>query len=315
MPFGPNSRAADCATARNAAFADANPAGRNSDVLKNASNWGWLTRAGVKTVAVEGERLKLTLSPADSKVVPDKKMSDLGKAYKEWYQDNPHSKAKERQEGLRLKETKITEDTDVLVDHYIYALGADPNLAGGAGSILSDSIKQTLSPVFDTDKRFGDVPADTTVAFKSDSGDVWVVGAAVFRSLGIKALNGVGDNFKNIAQMMSESGTPPEGIAAVMASVKAVTGYFETEKINFQTADFKEIERWLSALYLARTKKGISEKTKRGMTDQIVGLRKHTVHGLSEEEIKKLEGSDFWDTLFTQDDSGQYWIDQMAAFA
>ena len=296
-------------------FADANPAGRNSDVLKHASTRRWLVLGGIKKIAVAGQRLKLTLCKPSERAPREGKLSHLGEAYKNWYQTNEQSPAKRREGGLELKTVEITDDTDVLVDHYVYALGADPNREGGVGAILSPGIKNTLEPVFDTSKRFGDVEADATVALKSDSGDVWVVGAAVFRSAGIKdgRIGGQGDNFKNIGQMMSEAGTPPEGIAAVMASLKAVTGYYELEHINFQTADFKEIEKVIALIYSRAVGAKIPDKTLRVMTDQIVALRKHTVFGLSKQEVDNLNDPEFWKSLLTPAQAGQTQMDLIAA--
>ena len=52
--------------------------------------------------------------------------------------------------------------------------------------------------------------------------------------------------------MMCEAGSPPEGIAALIAGAKALTGWDENRsvrKLNLHTADFKEIETWFAGFY------------------------------------------------------------------
>jgi hypothetical protein len=309
-------------------FDDANPAGRNTEILEAAKKNGWLVVAGVVQVVEHDGRLRLTLNKAvarDPGNANAPKLSTLAESYKSWYDNNKKSKAAQRKEELGLKPTQIQGEAEVMIDHFVYALGADSALPGGAKDILGPIVDE-LDPVFDDDKRFGDVPADTTVAFKTPSGDVWVVGAAVFRMIGLDHLgadkNG-GQKFSNIAKMMCESGTPPEGIAAIFASMKAVTGYVATGKaLNMQTADFKEAELWISDLYKSKTGKEIPEKTRRVMADQIVAMRKHTVHGLSVQEISVLtdpqnqDSQAFWVGMFSPgSNSNKLLIDELADLA
>ena len=203
----------------------------------------------------------------------------------------------------------IDKAQDFAVDHFVYALGSDSALPGGAKHMMS-TIVDELVPVFDTDKRFGDVAADTTVAFRTPRGDLWVVGAAVFRMTGLSQLKddpATGQKFSNVAKMMCEAGTPPEGIAAIFASMKAVTGFVARgDKLNIHTADFKEVETWISDLYFnwKNENKKIPKKTRRVMADQIVAMRKHSVFGLTMEEVDRLtdlKNGDtiaFWEYMF-----------------
>ena len=267
--------------------------------------------------ATKGERLELTLSKGAARDdASPKKLSTLAQAYKQWYAENQKSAASNRQKDLNLNVSRIEADKTIEVDHYVYALGADPKLPGGAQAILGEALTAEMEPVFDVDKRFGDVAADTTVAMCSPRRDLWLVGAAVFRSLGKRGDDklAIGDNFKSVAQMMCEAGTPPEGIAAVLASLKAVTGFYEDTAINLQTADFQELERWAGKLYQSRTKRPAPQRTVRMIADQVVALRKHTVFGLTKEEVDRLSdpANAFWDEMFATDSKGQYLIDQLA---
>ena len=48
--------------------------------------------------------------------------------------------------------------------------------------------------------------------------------------------------------------------------------------------------------------------------DLLVALRKHTVFGLTKEEVDRLSdpANAFWDEMFATDSKGQYLIDQLA---
>lgn len=302
-------------------FADANPAGRNSDILDHASKNGWLTKAIVKAIgqpAQATDSIALVLAP----VVPEERgpapdLTSLGKAYKKFY---AQSTGVRRNAGLGLRINPINRDTTIYVDHFVYALGADPGLPGGAGDIIAGNIKGTLKPVVDTDRRFDDDPNATTLAFRSEDGQVWVVGAAVFRGGGIKNLVKDGGKFANVAAMMCEGGSPPEGIAAIIAGAKALTGWDENDsvrRISLHTADFKEIENWFDKFYRARTRKAPGAGTARAMADQIVAMRKHNVFGLSAEEINRLADpqNEFWDELFSNNPTDPHPIDAIAAYA
>jgi hypothetical protein len=307
-------------------FQDANPAGRNSDILQRASDNGWLTRATVKAIgkpqsAFHGIELVLApVTPEPRGPAPD--LTNLGKAYKKWYSENTSTRRnKDFNQGRGLQITEIKYETPIYVDHFVYALGADPALPGGAGAILSEAIKGQLSPVVDMDRRFDDDPDATTLAFKTADSKVWIVGAAVFRGGGIQQLAESGKKFANIAGMMCEAGSPPEGIAAIIAGAKALTGWDENDsvrRINLHTADFKEIETWFDRFYRQRTGgREPAAATKRAMADQIVAMRKHKEFGLSEQEITNLADPDnpFWNELFNSDARGPHPIDQLARFA
>jgi hypothetical protein len=302
-------------------FGDANPAGRNSDILTQASDNGWLTKATVKAIGKPREAtnfITLVLAPvtADDRAPPPD-LSSLGKAYKKFYAQSTGSR---RTESLGLNINTIKYETTIYVDHFIYALGADPALPGGAGDIIAANIKSALKPVIDTERRFDDDPSATTLAFRTEDGKVWLVGAAVFRGGGITKLQKDGGKFANIAAMMCEGGSPPEGIAAIIAGAKALNGWDENDsvrRISLHTADFMEIENWFDGFYHARTGKAPGTATRRAMADQIIAMRKHSVFGLSAQEIDRLAdpGNGFWNELFNSDRHGPHPIDAIAAYA
>jgi hypothetical protein len=302
-------------------FGDANPAGKNSDILKLASDHGLLTKATVKAIGQPRKAtdfITLVLAPVtDEERGPPPDLTSLGKAYKKFY---ARSTGVRRIEGLGLNINTIRHETTIYVDHFIYALGADPGLPGGAGDIIAANIKTALKPVIDTQRRFDDDPSATTLAFRTDDGKVWIVGAAVFRGGGIRDLQKDGSKFGNIAATMCEGGSPPEGIAAIIAGAKALNGWDENDSvrsISLHTADFKEIENWFDKFYQARTGKMASIGTRRAMADQIVAMRKHSVFGLSEQEINRLANprNPFWDELFSKSRRGPHPVDAIAAYA
>jgi hypothetical protein len=302
-------------------FDQANPAGRNTDVLKRASENRWLIKADLKAIGSRPSKrvndqvgtyhaVSLVLGPvAASGGNPPPKLSSLGEAYKKYYKTGyKDQRISDAYDGNQTswKVQTLTEDKEVHVDHFVYATGADPSLPGGAGAILSAGLLAKLAPVIDMDRRFDDDPSATTLGFATGDGKVWVVGAAAFRGAGHKQFATIGGKFAHIADMMPEGGTPPEGIAVLTSAAKALTGYSEQDasKINLHTADFKEIETWFDWLYTVRTNTIPSATTKRNMADQIVAMRKHTVFGLSAEEIKALSNptDHFWEDLFVARD-------------
>jgi len=301
-------------------FGEASPAGRNHDILKQASENGWLTKGVVKAIGRPESalnRIALVLAPAAGEAGPPADLSNLGKAYKQFY---AKSTGVRRTAAMELKIRPIEYETTMFVDHFIYALGADPGLPGGAGDIIAANLKTALKPVIDTQRRFDDDPSATTLAFKTDDDMVWIVGAAVFRGGGIRDLAKDGGKFANIAGMMCEAGSPPEGIAAIIAGAKALNRWDENDsvrRLSLHTADFKEIETWFARLYYARTGGAPDPRTARAMADQIVAMRKHSVFGLSVNEIDQLgdPGNDFWNELFAHNPRGPHPVDKLAEFA
>lgn len=285
-------------------FPDANPAGRNDEVIINALQKGWMTIGNISKVQVDGAfpsgddfsqhapTVKLTF---DSYGVQEKQGA-YQKAMRglEELVGEMEARARKKHTVLQvrmlngdLKPVDVKDGDVIPVNQYVYALGAT-TLAQttGAGGILTDEIP--LHPVYDEDKRFGDVSNETVVAF-TDRDGLWVVGAAVFR-----VQHDTAKDYANVTKMMAKSGRPPEGILAIVASIRALTGVYGIDNINFATADFKTLEHWVQWVYgeakrNGKTKLGyvvLPEEIKRFVADQIVALRQHTTFGvehLSEE--------------------------------
>ncbi|MBV8213089.1 MAG: hypothetical protein JOZ08_07660 [Verrucomicrobia bacterium] len=320
-------------------FGDANPAGRNNDMIQLAYENGWLTIAEVDSISLDDKtnRLSVVLKAPGGADRPAEKLTTLGDAYANYYKHTYASQdPKTRNSRIKDLKNKITNASKdikeptlikgqetIYVDHFIYALGADPMLPGGAGWVLPPAIQQKLQPVIDSEKRFDDDSNATTLGFKTPDGKVWVVGSTAFRGAGIKALEDLGKKYSNISKMMCEAGSPPEGIAAIIAGAKALTGWKENysgaltnlKKLNVQVADFKEIENWFDAFYKVKTGKQATDAAKRLIADQIVALRKHTVFGLKQEEVEKIgdPNHEFWGEMFKTDDSGRLTIDVIAS--
>lgn len=305
-------------------FDEANPAGRNNEILEQAIKGKWLVKASIRSISVPNngiDGIKLTLSAAPT-TPPKAKLPtnpiNLGQAYKAFY---PAGTGHPRDAGSAPQIENITEvrdQIDLFVDHCIYALGGDPGLPGGAGQIIDVGIQNELQPVIDEHRRFDDDPNATTLAYKTPDGKVWIVGAAVFRGGGIARLRQEGANtkFSNVAASMCKAGSPPEGIAAIIAAAKAVNNYDENDsvrKLNLHTADFKEVENWFRKIYILRRNKSAPDRTARIMADQIIALRKHSVFGLSEIEIIKLGDPrhPFWNEVFAEVDGGKCFIDSL----
>jgi hypothetical protein len=302
-------------------FADANPAGRNNEILKTASDAGWLTRAVVDEISMPARAtdfIRVVLAPAVAGERPVTDLTTLGNAYKSFYAESTRTR---EMAAMQLRIKPIRSRTTIYVDHFIYALGADPALPGGSGAIIAGNIKDNLQPVVDKDRRFDDDPNATTLAFRTDDGKVWIVGAGVFRAGGIKKLEKFGGKFQNIAAMMCEAGSPPEGIAAIIAGAKALLDWDENDSVralNLHTADFKEIENWFSKIYEQNTRVRPSARTARAMADQIVAMRKHSVFGLSVQEIDRLGNPNdpFWQKMLEVDvETGVRAVDRLAMFA
>jgi hypothetical protein len=105
--------------------------------------------------------------------------------------------------------------------------------------------------------------------------------------------------YATITQMMPRGGQPPEGIAGIVASIRALTGVVEIQNINFATADFKQLESWAESVYqdMKKEKKtaftwhSLPAEVQRFVADQIVALRKHTTFATSHLDEKGGENS------------------------
>jgi hypothetical protein len=308
-------------------FSEANPAGRNNDVIKEGLQKGWMTIGDFEKIEVAGlfpasantaehdptvnlhfakygtDRIAKTKGDLIKKAKGGASIYQIYKKNEMEFlsgEDDNYVKVLE-EDGKTYKRLQITSDGVVAVNQYVYALGAQ-SLAAAIGDdsvgILSSGIAHNLAPVFDVDHRFGDKGEDTVVAF-TDGANLWVVGAAVFRT----GPQDVGSRYANVTQMMPKGGQPPEGIAGVVASIKVLIGVHDLrENVDPTLADFQELEKWADWIY-QDMKKQIPSQTELGypslppavrrfIADQIVALRKHTTFGtehLKDNSIKALE--------------------------
>jgi hypothetical protein len=242
-------------------FSEANPAGRNNDVINSGVSNKWLTIGEIDAITVVDQfpggadpklheatvELKFAKYDANNiiKITKDlvKKARGGASIYQIYKQKEIEFLSKDKSYLRVLKEDGAYEEVPIKdgvieVNQYVYALGAEGLAAAigkGSAGILHSGIAAKLKPVFDQEGRFGDNPGDTVVAF-TDEDNLWVVGAAVFRA-GPPDLRA---KYANVTQMMPKGGQPPEGIAAVVASIKALTGVLEDtpSQLNPATADF-----------------------------------------------------------------------------
>jgi hypothetical protein len=309
-------------------FGEANPAGRNNDVITAALENGWMVIGDIGEIAYCGfhpggvkggdfqthqktvrlhfktldeparrneveRKLKDRLSGPTIYAVYKKAEQQLMDSIKtqgniEWQaflkvkDKNGDLQAVKGVDELPYVEGRTGEKPYIDVNQYVYAIGAEglanPTINGG---ILDPSVG-TLQPVFDEDGRFGDKAEDTVIAFRDERARLYVVGAAVFRT----GPPDVRAKYANVTQMLSRGGQPPEGIAGIVASIRALTGVHETLDItnSFATADFKQLERWAENLYwkMKRDREttlpwtSLPPEVQRFVADQIVALRKHT---------------------------------------
>lgn len=162
----------------------------------------------------------------------------------------------------------IDGDGELLFDQFVYATGADPMGRLGPAKILEDSLRSKLLPYYDKTGRF---KSEALVAFATEDAALWVVGASVFRALGLANADALKEKYGAIPQMFSEAGTPPEGLAVVKALIKSVTKYEEPtdERFNWNTADRVELAahlRW-------RFKDKLDESDRTFIADEVIKKR------------------------------------------
>lgn len=174
-------------------------------------------------------------------------------------------------------------------DQIVYAVGADPIQALGPGGLLKGDLQTRMMPVWDNNYRFSERGRSVT-ALKDKSGDLWVVGAAVYRGLGVaevsKRIGGKENFYAEVGQILCEAGRPPEGIAIIDATINAVTGYRQNDKTNFNwnKANRRDIFQLLAQVYNVEIPLSVREKI---VTD-IINARSATKFGINREAVKKL---------------------------
>ena len=190
-----------CRSGINGITKDGNPVGRNSEIIKRAVEGKMIQQCEIDTITALG---------------------GLG-----------------AMQGRLRVQFKNNTPEPIDFDQVVYAVGADPVEELGPGGILKGDLPGRMIPVWDHNYRFAlseDQKAIT--ALKDSAGNLWVVGAAVFRGLGIKALEGElasggANRYAKIGEVLCGGGRPPEGIAIVDTSINAVTGFRQTDVNNF----------------------------------------------------------------------------------
>jgi hypothetical protein len=177
-------------------------------------------------------------------------------------------------------------------DQIVYSVGADPVEALGPGGILKGDLPTRMVPVWDNNFRFsrpGEQAAIT--ALKDGLGDLWVVGAAVFRGLGLasikeKLIQGNTNFYAKVGDILCAGGRPPEGIAIVDATVNAVTGYRQTDAatFNWNKANRRDIFQMLAKIYQVEIPLSIRER----LVDDIISRRAATNFGISQLQLEQL---------------------------
>jgi len=179
-------------------------------------------------------------------------------------------------------------------DQIVYSVGADPIEELGPGGILKGDLPDRMTPVWDNNYRFAQ-PSERKVitALRDGQGDLWVVGAAVFRGLGIQKikdkLNEGGTNFyAKVGEVLCAGGRPPEGIAIIDATVNALTGFRQTDVNNFNwnKANRRDIFQVLAKVYQVDIPLSVREK----LVDDIIDARTKTDFGISQLQVEQLMG-------------------------
>jgi hypothetical protein len=146
--------------------------------------------------------------------------------------------------------------------------------------------------VWDCNYRFSQPSEHKTVtALKDKAGDLWVVGAAVFRGLGVKTvrdeLNKDNANFyAKVGEVLCGGGRPPEGIAIIDATINALTGYRQTDVVtfNWNKANQRDIFQLLAKLYDVTIPYSVRE----AIVVDVVAERKKSDFGLNNEAVLAL---------------------------
>ncbi len=178
-------------------------------------------------------------------------------------------------------------------DQIVYSVGADPVEGLGPGGILSQELRDRMTPVWDNNYRFA-LPQNpkAITALKDSEGDLWVVGAAVFRGLGLDGLkkamlDGKNNNlYAKVGDILCSGGRPPEGIAIIDATINALTGYRQTDvaTFNWNKANRRDIFQILAKIYQVDIPFSVREK----ISDEIVAARSKTDFGISQLRLEHL---------------------------
>lgn len=182
--------------------------------------------------------------------------------------------------------------SSVECDQLVYSVGANPVEELGPGGILKGDLPDRMMLVWDRNYRFSQPSENRAVtALKDSLGELWVVGAAVFRGLGIDRIRaqlaiGGANCYAKVGDVLCGGARPPEGIAIIDATINALTGYRQTDlaTFNWNKANRRDIFQMLAQLYSIRIPLSVREK----IVDEVVARRTNSNFGLSEMQIAQM---------------------------
>ncbi|QBE66706.1 hypothetical protein [Pseudoduganella lutea] len=237
---------------------EGNPVGRNADVIARAEQAGLIE-------ACEIDRIET-----------------LDKPHPFGGRLRVHFKADKRPQGV----------ASVDCDQLVYSVGANPVDALGPGGILKGNLQDRMEPVWDHNYRFSQPDERKAItALRDKEGDLWVVGAAVFRGLGIEEIrkkleeNRV-NGYAKVGEVLCSGGRPPEGIAIIDATINALTGFRQTDvaTFNWNKANQRDIFQLLAQRYAM----DIPYSAREAIVIAVVNARKATPFGLKDADILSL---------------------------
>lgn len=243
---------------------DANPIGRNTKTIERAKELNMIAAAEIQKITMTGD--------------------------------------KEFEGRLQVMFKSLGDEKNVQItfDQVVYAVGPNPRDPLGPGGILTDDIRKSIEPVWDRNYRFTSwsdgrpAPNPKVITALRDSrGDLWVVGAAVARGLGLNAIQRHFSKEKNryadIGEILALGGRPPEGIAILDGAINAVTGFqINPATFNWNKANRRDIFQILSRTYVTKSGVGIPYTVREKMVDDVVKARAASEKGLSNGEVTEL---------------------------
>ncbi|MBV9878847.1 MAG: hypothetical protein JO180_00040 [Gemmatirosa sp.] len=256
-------------------FLAANPAGRNSETIQQAIRHGWMRVGRVERIAVSSlvplgsahllgqfaasvpaTRLTLTLAATTAEWT-----RALGGVVSTDGKSAPQLEALAHNlvsRGPTAANTPgalqiVAGSPTFEVDQYVYAAGQDPGVDLGAGRFIEQDLAKELAPRFDA-SRFGH--EQTVVAFATPRDwpcSLWLVGSAVFQSLGNKNIATLAKelqkSYAEMSDVLCKENSPPEGVPLVNASLNAlmdITQPTGDAEFNWKTANLVDLEAYLT---------------------------------------------------------------------
>ncbi|SEA53836.1 hypothetical protein [Rubrimonas cliftonensis] len=261
---------------------EGNPVGRNSEVIQMAVKQGLIEAGEIKNIAID-----LGAGPGEPRLMIELKV----------YAFAGHER--DARTGDLVSKRDATGDvTRAFRAHQlVYAVGSDPLGSGGPGSILSVSIRDELGAAYAKDSQFQTDPNAVLLAYTTPDEKLWVVGASVFGALGMPDLRKVRDKYAKVGDFLTQSGTPPEGIAILATTLDALTGRFQTNPATFEWSRARPEE----IVKLLKDACGLDDGTAQALAQSLVTVRADAKFALTPAMIRKTV-ADFNDVYRTRVD-------------